>query len=217
MGYMTLRHLTLTGEYVTKNDHKIQQVAREVPLIVVFVRHGQACADDGNMELGPPLTALGERQAERVARRLSRETFTHIYSSDLTRAWQTTQAILKCASHSVWTVTSDIREVSHQHFAPGRGPLTMAMRKTQREERLAMERFVAQVRRTHLPGEKILVVCHGNLIRSIVPLFAGRRPEKSVMMEISNTAVTILDVWPSGEAVLKLANCVSHLIPRHVS
>ena len=82
---------------------------------------------------------------------------------------------------------------------------------------MALERFVARVRRTHVPGEKILAVCHGNVIRSVVPLLAGRRPEHSVMMEISNTAVTILDVWPSGEAVLKLANCVSHLMPRLVT
>jgi len=202
---------------VTKIENKNKEIAKDVPLTVVFVRHGEACKDDGATDLGPALSSLGEQQAARVAKRLSEETFNHIYSSDLARAWQTTQFILKYQGHLLWTVSSDLREVSHHHFAPGHVPLIMSARKNVREERLALERFVDLVRRTHVPGEKILVVCHGNVIRSIVPLFAGRRPEKAVMMDINNTAVTILDVWASGEAVLRLANCTTHLIPKQIT
>jgi broad specificity phosphatase PhoE len=198
-------------------DQKNKVIAKDKPLTIVFVRHAQANPNDGTLELGPVLSNLGERQAERLARRLSEETFNHIYSSDLTRAWQTTQFILKYQNHLTWTVSSDIREVSHHHFAPGRIPLTLSMRKNLREERMSLERFVAQIRRTHVPPEKILIVCHGNVIRSIVPLFASRRPEKVLMMDISNTAITMLEVWSSGEAILKLANCVRHLIPKQVT
>lgn len=202
---------------MTRNDHKQKEMVKEVPLTVVFVRHAQADPSNGTIELGPALSSLGEHQAERLARRLAEETFVHVYSSDLTRAWQTTQFILRYQNHLTWTISSDIREVSHHHFAPGRIPLTLSARKNMREERIALERFVGQVRRTHVPRERILIVCHGNVIRSIVPLFAGRRPEKAVMMDINNTGVTILDVWPSGEAVLKLVNCVKHLIPKQVT
>lgn len=187
-------------------------------MTAVFVRHAQAVAsDDGTKSLGPLLSSLGERQAERVAKRLAEETFTHIYSSDLLRAKQTALAILKHQKEPPWTVTADLREVSPQHFAPGYIPLTVAMRREVRAERSAMEKFVAHVRRAHVPGERILIVCHGNLIRSIVPLFAKRPPDQAVMMDINNTAVTVLDIWPSGEAVLRLANCVRHLIPKEVT
>ncbi len=202
---------------MTRGEQKHKEILKDVPLTLVFVRHAQSGQDNGAMELGPALTSLGERQADRLARRLSEETFDHIYSSDLVRAWQTTQYILSHRSHSPWTVSSDLREVSHHHFAPGHIPLTLSMRKTIREERLALERFISLIRCTHVPGEKILVVCHGNVIRSIVPVFANRRPEKSIMMDVNNTAIVILEVWSSGEAVLRLANCVRHLMPKQVT
>ena len=198
-------------------EEKHKGNAKDVPLTIVFARHAQSEKDDGTMELGPALTSLGERQADRLARRLSEEHYDHIYSSDLVRAWQTTQYILSYRNNSPWTVSSDLREVSHHHFAPGHMSLTLSMRKTIREERLALERFVSLVRRTHVPSEKILIVCHGNVIRSIIPIFANRRPEKSVMMDVNNTAVMILEVWSSGEAVLRLANCVKHLMPKQVT
>jgi broad specificity phosphatase PhoE len=202
---------------MTRTEHKTRDAAREVPLTVFFVRHGQAMEDDGSNDLGPSLTNLGERQAERVARRLSQETFNHIYSSDLVRAWQTTQVILKYHHHSTWTVTADLREVSYHHFAPSDSPPALSTKKSLREERLALERFTGLLRRAHVPGQKVLVVCHGNVIRSLIPMLGGRRPEKSVLMDLNNTAVSIIDMWLSGEAVLKLANCTKHLIPRQVT
>gem|GEM_PF-1349024 len=203
---------------MTKTDHKHKEAVVDVPLTAVFVRHAQAAAaDEGTRSLGPLLSSLGERQAERVSKRLAEESFTHIYSSDLLRAKQTALAILKHQEDVPWTVTAELREVSPHHFAPGYIQLTLAMRREIRAERAAMDKFVAHVRRAHVPGEKILIVCHGNLIRSIVPLFARRSPDQAVMMDINNTAVTILDIWPSGEAVLRLSNCVKHLIPREVT
>lgn len=214
---MSLRQLHRKDSIMTRIEQKHKEIVKDVPLTIVFVRHAQSRQDDGAMELGPALTGLGEKQADRLAQRLSEENFNQIYSSDLSRAWQTTQYILSCRSNSPWTVTSDLREVSHHHFAPEHMPLTMSVRKTMHEERLALDRFVSLVRRMHVPGEKILVVCHGNVIRSIVPIFANRRPEKCVMMDVNNTGVIILEVWSSGEAVLRLANCVKHLMPKQVT
>ena len=202
---------------MAKSEHKHKEPQKDIPLTIIFVRHAQASQDDCDEELGPHLTELGRQQAERVAKRMEGETFDHIYSSDLSRAWETTQAILRHHHHSTWTVSSDLREVSHHHFAPGRFPLLLAARKSAREERTVMERFATHLRRAHIPGEKILVVCHGNVIRSIIPILAGRKPENAVLMDIHNTAVTIIEAWPSGEAVIKLANCVQHLNPKQVT
>lgn len=43
-----------------------------------------------------PLSGLGERQAQLVAERLQNERFTHIFSSDLSRAHETAKAISNC-------------------------------------------------------------------------------------------------------------------------
>jgi broad specificity phosphatase PhoE len=191
--------------------------AQEVPLVVFFVRHGNAGGPDINDILGPPLTRLGEHQAERVAERLAKERFTHIYTSDLARAYDTTRAILKFHGNTPYTVTTDIREVMHYNFVKDAHPPKAVLRKALKREWEAINHFAGHLRNGHKPGERVLVVCHGNFIRSILPVLGGRDPKESVIIDINNTAVTVMDIWPSGEAVLKLANCTKHLLPRQVS
>ena len=188
----------------------------EVALVVYFVRHGQAGGPDVNEMLGPPLTRLGEHQASRVGERLSKETFTHIYTSDLAHAYDTTRAILKYHDNTPYTVTTDIREVTHYNFIKEAVPRP-SMKKVLKKEADAIDHFSSYLRHVHKPGEQVLVVCHGNLIRSIVPVLGGKDPRESVLIDINNTAVSIVDVWPSGEAVIKLANCTKHLLPRQVT
>lgn len=186
----------------------------EIPLTLVMVRHGQAGGPSIDDVVGPPLTRLGRQQAERVAERLSREKFQHVYTSDLARAYDTAQEILKYHKNTAYTVTADLREVAHHHFVSEMRPLKPSARKNIKLEREAMDRFIMQLTRTHGAGERILVVCHGNIMRTLVPLFGHRDPRKCVLIEYNNTCVTIADLWLStGEAVLKLANCVKHLTP----
>ena len=64
------------------------------PLTMVFVRHGEADAHNVDQNLGAPLTRLGRRQAARVGKRLADEKFDHIYTSNLSRAYDTAAAIL---------------------------------------------------------------------------------------------------------------------------
>lgn len=189
----------------------------EFPLTVVLVRHAQANLQNISMELGPLLSPLGQRQAARVAKRLSKEKFDHIYTSDMPRAYFTAQPILKFHKNTLFTVTPNIREIMHYHFTPGPIPQDPVIRKHVMIEQERVEKFAMRLRHTHKPGEKILVICHGNFIRTLVPMLAGRSAKKSVLIDINNTAVTILEVWPSGEAVLRLANCVNHLLPGQVT
>ena len=77
--------------------------------------------------------------------------------------------------------------------------------------------LLAQLRHSHVSGEKILVVCHGNIIRSLMPLLAGRDARESILIDLYHSSVSIIEVWKSGEAILKLANCVKHLLPKQVT
>jgi broad specificity phosphatase PhoE len=185
----------------------------------IFVRHAQAQPSGPrvNEVLGMPLTELGHQQALRVAVRLSKEKLDHIYTSNLSRAYETAQEILKYHKTTPCTVLSDIREVTHYHFIPGSRPMDLMIRKCVREEKRAMTRFIAQMMKNHKGGDRILVVAHGNIIRTLIPMLGGRDPKKAVLLEIHNAATNILDIWSNGQAVLKLANCTRHLTPKQIT
>ena len=193
------------------------QTAGESPFTIVFARHGQAGGPEISEVLGMPLTELGRQQAARLAIRLHKERIDQIYTSNLSRAYETAQEVLKYHKNTPCTVMSDLREVTHYHFCPGLSPKELMIRKCVREEKKAMRRFVDHIMREHKPGDRICVVAHGNLIRALIPMFGSRDPKKCVLMDMSNTAVSILDVWSAGEAILRLANCTRHLIPRQVT
>jgi len=187
------------------------------PFTVILVRHAEAEGPDPSEPAGPRLTPLGRGQAERVADRLGKEKLDHIYTSDLHRAYDTAREILKHHKDIPFTVTMDIREVTHYHFVSDPRPLKPVLRRHINAERQALDRFAEQLRSAHKPGEKILVVCHGNFIRSLIPILGGRDPRKSVLIEFNNASVSLIDVWANGEAVLRLANCVRHLLPSQVT
>jgi len=190
---------------------------KEVPLIVTFVRHAQAADSQFSGVSGSKLTELGRMQAERLADRLAKEKFQHIYSSDLCRAYDTARQISEHHEDTPFTVTPDIREITHFHFLPEPRPVQPITRKSLRRERETVEKFASHLRREHSPGERILVVSHGNFIRTILPVLGGRDPRKVILVEFNNASVTIMDVWHNGEAVLKLANCVRHLPPGQIT
>ena len=150
-------------------DHK------EQPFTVVFVRHAEAGGPAINETVGPQLTSMGKMQAERLSDRFAKEKFSHIYTSDLSRAYYTAQEVIKRHRDTPYTVTADIREVTYYHFAPEARLVKPALRKSVRAERDALERFALHLRRAHNPGENILVVSHGNFMRTIIPILGGRR------------------------------------------
>lgn len=188
---------------------------KEMPMSIFFVRHAEA--DRSGKESDPDLTELGVRQAERVARRLSDFEFDHVYASSMKRALKTAKMIHVYHKSVPFTVTDDLREVALYHFIPNAGPYDRTMRESVREEKDGITRFINRLRHDHSSGERILVVCHGNIIRTMVPMVGGREPTQSILMEINNTALTIMNTWPSGEAVLMLANCVKHLVSRQIT
>lgn len=190
--------------------------SKEGPLTICFVRHAQAENVPGGVD-DPPITDIGRKQAERVARRLADMSFDHIYVSSMKRARQTADIIAVYHDGVPFTVLDDLREVSHYLFLEDMIPHDIDVKNGVIKERDAVHRFVNQVRHTHRAGSSLLVVCHGNIIRALMPIFGGRDPSQNLLMEINNTSVSILDTWGNGEAVLILSNCVKHLLSRQVT
>jgi len=181
------------------------------PLVVHLVRHAEARNDAGIDSHGPELTALGHRQAHYLGKRLAKERYAGIYCSDLTRARQTADAIARHHPDDLLTVLRDLREVSGYHSALRMSRLTIHTDRSLIEEQDAMIRFINHLRHSHEGGEHVLVVSHGNMTRSLIPMLGGLDPTQAPLMEIYNASLCIVDVWPSGRAVIRLANCVAHI------
>ena len=187
------------------------------PLVIYLVRHGQAESGEGDSPVGPALTKMGRIQCKAIAKRLAAEKFNMIYCSTLKRALETAKVIREHHQSTPFFITPDLKEVMSCHFTRQDTSEKKDLAKHIAEERQTIDRFITQIKLDHKPGEKILQVCHGNIIRTMMPLFGGREPGQSVLMDIYNTGLCILDVWKSGEAVLKLMNCVSHLTEEQIT
>lgn len=187
------------------------------PLEIHLVRHGEAYDESGVDTHGPELTPMGLQQARQLAKRLSNNHYSAIYCSDLTRARQTADAITHHHADALLTVTRDLREVSGDHSTLIRSRLTVHSDRSMIEEQDAMHRVINHIREIHSQPECILIVSHGNIMRSLIPMLGGLEPSNAPLLEIYNTALCIVDCWPTNRAVLRLANCVSHLNERLIS
>ncbi|XP_053397380.1 uncharacterized protein LOC123552906 [Mercenaria mercenaria] len=90
---------------------------------LTFVRHGETLYNRRNIIQGQsdiPLSSLGEKQAQLVAERLQNERFTHIFSSDLSRAHETAKAISDCNRVCRCDITLD-RRLRERRFGSAEG------------------------------------------------------------------------------------------------
>jgi broad specificity phosphatase PhoE len=189
------------------------------PLRLYFVRHaqaeGQGTTDTRRKD--PHLTELGRIQAEQVAVRLRETKFSHIYSSTARRAKETAREIIALQPGVPVHEMKELEEVSSEHFLVD--PSTVPQKDKERlgRESDRMARFANILRHDHEFGETIAVVIHGNLIRSLLGMLSGKKPHESILIEINNAAVSILDMWSSGIAVVQLANGLRHLEPEDIT
>ncbi|WP_298815371.1 histidine phosphatase family protein [Chloroflexus sp.] len=205
--------------------------------IVYLIRHGET---DWNMEgrwqghIDVPLNEIGYRQARLLANRLARDgvQFQAIYSSDLSRAYQTAWeigAVLKVPVQLLpalreidtgeWSglTTNEVRDrfpaeweqiMQGVDLPRGGGETTAALR---RRVVTAVEAMVAQHR-----GKTLAFVTHGGCIRALLAHAEnfhdtnfGRYPH------IGNTSVTVLEIGYKHWRV-KTVNDMQHLEVEHL-
>jgi probable phosphoglycerate mutase len=197
---------------------------------VIVVRHGETAWNNEKRwqgHLDSPLTAKGLSQAQALARRLSGERFSALYTSDLGRAYQTAQLIAAATGHSVVLdarlrerklgvfqgLTSDeIRAVHAEEYELYRArdpdhrlPEGESLRQ-QVERNLRCFEELAQ---RHL-GESIVVVTHGGVLSGLfrhvlsIPLQAPRR------FAFANSSLNVF-IFQKGDWMLQTWGDVSHL------
>lgn len=159
---------------------------------ILLIRHGQSQPFDPAAPFplvdghgDPPLSPLGQFQAELVGQRLAEEPVAAIYVSSLTRTHQTA-APLAARLGITPTIEPDLREVflgigeggRFREMAANDHPAALAMREkaewgeipgAESNEQLT-DRTVGAVRRiteAH-PGELVAAFCHGGVISAVI-------------------------------------------------
>jgi probable phosphoglycerate mutase len=197
---------------------------------VIIVRHGETQWNIANLRQGhldSPLTEEGIAQAKALARRLMRESFSALYSSDLGRAMQTAQIIAEATGHEIVT-DARLRE---RHLGIFQGLSSDEIKKRHPEEyklhrtlgpdyvipagesvRQQVARNLAylnEIAARH-PGETIVVITHGGVLSGLfrhtfsIPFEAPRR------FEFTNAGLNVF-IFEDGNWFLQTWGDLSHL------
>jgi len=181
---------------------------------ILLVRHGYYDhAAPGDEETGNGLVPIGREQAQIVADRLVREGWRvdSLHASALLRARQTADIVGKTLGMTPVVV----RDLSECTPATRRRDVMAKLVPGESDRcRAQLERVVARYLRPAVGAEdRLLLVCHGNVIRYLVCRALGVDPEAWLGMRIVNGGITEIEIAPSGDLRLVSFNDVGHLPP----
>ena len=186
---------------------------------ICIIRHGQSTWNaerriQGQMD--PPLSSLGERQAELVAKRVENMPWDTLYSSDLSRASQTAEAISQCTGLKVnkdpllreiyqGKVEGLLAEEARERYPDFDAPEVGRETADELRER-AVKAFWKIINSN--AGKRVLIVSHGGLMRS----FLNTILESATDLHIINTSCTMLH-WDGENWEYDYLADASHLEP----
>jgi serine/threonine-protein phosphatase PGAM5 len=184
---------------------------------LLFVRHGHYVFAEPR-----GLSPIGVKQAARVAVRLAKEQIDVIHYSTIRRAQETALAIAQKQPHVPLRPSTLLWEVNPPFYWP---------RRARKDELARRIEIIAQIREDDLRLEKIyekflcpakderteLVVCHGNVIRSVAVRVLGMRRQKLLPLLTRNTGITEIRIGANGVAMLCRYDDIGHLPPSLVT
>jgi len=199
-------------------------------LRIIFVRHGQTVYNNESRYQGhtdAALSDLGRKQADRVAERLKNTRLAAVYSSDLSRAKDTADAIaslhglrvevdtdLRECSFGEWeglTVTeirerfpkeyANYRQDSVRYRAPGGERLE--------DLQARVVRAVNRIAERH-PDDTVVIATHGGPIRAFFCHALGTELATFRKLHLDNAGITVLST-KNGLWSLELLNDTCHL------
>ncbi|MGE5586811.1 MAG: alpha-ribazole phosphatase [Clostridia bacterium] len=198
---------------------------------VFLVRHGEtewnaARRYQGHRDV--PLSPAGELQAERLSRRLMRESLSAVYTSDLSRAVATARAIAR--PHGVPVV--ELRELREIDMGEWEG---MSFHELQRTRPVDVARWledtannpipggesyadlmdrvvpkVTELVRAH-PGASICVVSHAGPVKMVLCDALGITPESRHRIDLVNGSLCAVEYSPGRAPRVLLMNDTCHL------
>ncbi len=156
---------------------------------IYLVRHAESTWNPIKRLQGvqdPPLSTHGRQQAERLGQRFRDIHLEAIYSSHLTRAFQTAEAIARATGLSV-AVEDGLQELS---FGEWEGMLLSEL--DLEGCRTFLEYWVHQVRYQHqpVPGSEPLEICRSRMVRALSSIIQ-RHSEGSAVVVSHGSALAI--------------------------
>ncbi|MDH7602151.1 MAG: histidine phosphatase family protein [Armatimonadota bacterium] len=196
--------------------------------VLYIVRHGQCENRPPGVlqgQIDSPLTELGLKQAQATAQRLSCESFAAAYSSDLSRARLTAEAIAE--PHQLPVATTELLRECCLGQVQGLTELEFAERYPEAyrlwksnpvvhrppgAERFedVIERcgtFLKQVRERHAPEDRILVVGHIGSISGLICAALELPLQAYFAFEIANASLSILQIGEKPALILLNDTC----------
>jgi len=185
---------------------------------IIAIRHGETAWNvdtriQGQLDIG--LNETGRQQARRVARALTGEQIQAIYSSDLSRAWDTARAIADATGQTL-QAHAGLRERGFGVFQGKTYAETeaawpdQARRWRKRDPQWAPEggeslldvreritRTAAELAARHL-GEQIVLVAHGGVMDALYRAATGQDLQAPRSWELGNAAINRLLWTPDG-------------------
>lgn len=174
--------------------------------MLYFVRHGQYVsegADEGR------LTPLGRRQAAQLAKHFRRLPIDLVRSSDLPRAFET--ATILAARLKIRSIE---RHAVLREMLPTELPGLAVPLKKRKDARRRLGRIVERFFTGSKKPRHEVVVCHGNLIRSLVLRLAVGDPAGFHHFSIHHASVTSFSVSSNGKVTIVGFNLIEHVPPR---
>jgi probable phosphoglycerate mutase len=206
------------------------QAAQDQPTVTLLLRHGQTPMSVQKRYAGrsdPPLTDIGVQQAAAAAKRLASAGFGVIVTSPLLRTVQTAQQVAAVTGAAVVTddgfretdfgawdglTFTEVRErwpaevaawLADPEVAPpgGESFTDVSARVT-----AALDRVLAAQ-----AGQTVLIVSHVTPIKTLVTAALLAPPAALYRMHLDIAALSEIDWYPDGPAVLRSFNDTGHL------
>jgi broad specificity phosphatase PhoE len=199
-----------------------------------LIRHGQSASNQARVEgrLGefdPPLTKVGEMQAERVGERMASYGVDAIYASPLQRAYNTARPIGERTGLEI-RIIDDLQEINE----PTReGSIDPNLNRETADHRAIKSRFEAEPTWDNLPGgessahfreriggalqqivdecpgKRVAIACHGGVIQTYVAMVLGLT-NTDFPFYAFNASITSVRAWHDRRALWRL-NDLAHL------
>ena len=197
-----------------------------------LVRHGASTWNEQNRIQGsknPPLSPLGQRQAERLAARLKAEKISLIYASDLLRSKRTAQIIQKVLrvplryekglreiNLGVWEgkTPDEVDRAYPQRYQKWRKTPSRVRIPGAEPVRIFRRRVLATFKTllSHVPEGNLLVVCHGGVICTLLAnLLKGSEDRFLLRLRLDNTGLSLAKLNDRRDGIVWYVNDTSHL------
>ncbi|MDD5605888.1 MAG: histidine phosphatase family protein [Patescibacteria group bacterium] len=181
---------------------------------LIITRHGETEENKAGILQGQipgTLSELGIEQAKKLALRLKDEEIDYIYSSDLARAADTAQEIVKYHPEVPFELTKELRERDLGKFA-GKQKSGCGFDDPSIESivdiRNRASQFIKKVIAQH-PNDTVLLVGHAGMNRNIIAVLEEKEFDDTPVL--LNTSITIFQVDKDGKVEIELDNDASHL------